>query len=395
MLFLKVGNMTKTTGGNKLLSGRTIKALLIGLILITGPSLVVDYMMTKSIRKINFLSGNVAQIIGNLTKTDSIEESNKMEELDTISAQLDEILSLPLFERIYSHIPENDINSVRARLYSDPGNIIILYQVSFSIKDAIRIYRISLEKTDKYYIILKIIIFPAIFLLVVMFLFKQHFLVNESILKDNFKTQSLDMIEKERNLLAFEFHDNIAQKLSIIGRTLEEGNYKQDKEVLLSAKYTRELLDTVRVFSTSLRTPENLYENLDASLNKLCTDFSIYSHLNLHCRKMGMKALSMTPDNARHLYRIIQESLNNAHKHSHARSIRIFILYSHPKLTVRIKDDGRGFDLNNLPVNGLGLDSIKYRLELLNAQYELKSEINKGTELRFEIHMANEENTNS
>ena len=369
--------------------------MLIGLILIIGPSLFIDYIRNKSIENVKFLSSNLAQITRNLAELDSIEESKKKEELDAISAQLNEILSMELFERIYSHIPEDDINSVRSRLYSYSENIIVLYQTSFDIKDALRLYKISLEQTDIYFMILRIILFSAIFLLVGMLHFNHHILVDESILNNNSSSLSLDLMEKERNLLAFEFHDDIAQKLSIISRTLEEENSKQNTGSLLSAQYARELLDTARCYSTSLITPENLFDNLDASLKKLCTDFSIYSHINLHYRKMGLKALSMTPDNSKHLYRIIQESLNNAHKHSHAKSVQIFILYSHPKLTVRIKDDGRGFDLNNLQGNGLGLDSIKYRLEMLDARYELKSEIEKGTELRFEVRIGNEKNTNS
>ncbi|MCK5197731.1 MAG: hypothetical protein KAR21_05235 [Spirochaetales bacterium] len=128
----------KTTG-NKLLSGRTLKAMLIGLILIIGPSLLIDYIRTKCIENTKFLSDNLAQITRNLAEIDSIEESNKKEKLDTISAQLNEILSLELFERIYSHILEDDIKSVRSRLFSNPENIIVLYQTSFDIKDALRL----------------------------------------------------------------------------------------------------------------------------------------------------------------------------------------------------------------------------------------------------------------
>ena len=346
-MMLKKENTTDTTG-NKLLSRRTAKAFLIALILIIGPSYIVDHIRVKSIENAESLF--MEMITRNITEIDSMEEWENMNNL---------------------------------------------YHVSFSLEDALKSYKKSLEQTEKYFIILKVILFSAIILLIAMLHFNHHILVDESVLKDNSTALSIDLMEKERNILALDIHDDVAQKLSIIGRTLEEESSKGNKETLLSAKYARDLLDTVRGYSTSLRTPENLYDNLDASLGKLCTDFSIYSHIDLHCRKMGLKALSMTPDNSRHLYRIIQESLNNAHKHSHANSVHIFILYSHPKLTVKIKDNGQGFDLNNLPENGLGLDGIKYRLKLLGARYEMKSEIGKGTEFKFELQIKNEKNINS
>lgn len=114
------------------------------------------------------------------------------------------------------------------------------------------------------------------------------------------KLISFDFMEKELNLLAFDLHDDVIQKLAIIKRNLEEGVSRNDGRTILS------------------------------------------------------------------------------------------ILYTHPILKLQLNDDGRGFDMNNLNGDGLGISSIKYRLELLNAQYKINSILDEGTELRFEIRISNE-----
>lgn len=85
------------------------------------------------------------------------------------------------------------------------------------------------------------------------------------------------------------------------------------------------------------------------------------------------------------LFRIIQEACNNVIKHASASLIYLDINYEEHKVTVSIKDNGTGFDINNSNSEGakhsssFGLSIMKERISLLSGTVEIKSEMGKGT----------------
>jgi hypothetical protein len=86
------------------------------------------------------------------------------------------------------------------------------------------------------------------------------------------------------------------------------------------------------------------------------------------------------------LFRIIQESLTNALKHSHASQVSIsmnkFIDEGEDKINLTIEDDGVGLD-ENKTMSGLGLPGMKERVEMNNGTFELTSEKNKGIKIEI------------
>src|SRR5205823_4762357 len=88
-----------------------------------------------------------------------------------------------------------------------------------------------------------------------------------------------------------------------------------------------------------------------------------------------------------HIYRIIQESLNNILKHSGAATAHIELKQGVSELRIEIFDDGRGFEQSTAPkiVGGLGLASIAERVRLLGGQHEFLSTLGKGARLSIRI----------
>jgi signal transduction histidine kinase len=82
------------------------------------------------------------------------------------------------------------------------------------------------------------------------------------------------------------------------------------------------------------------------------------------------------------VFRIIQEILTNALKHSGASQIVIDCSIKNQYFTLEIRDNGKGFnsEINYLIGKHLGLQNIRTRLELLNATYSVKSSSHKGTQ---------------
>jgi signal transduction histidine kinase len=81
------------------------------------------------------------------------------------------------------------------------------------------------------------------------------------------------------------------------------------------------------------------------------------------------------------LFRVIQEFINNSIKHGHANRIKIKINPTENNETIIVlEDDGVGFDVNIIKESkGMGIDNIKSRLALYNAQLNIKSFKDKGT----------------
>ncbi|MBK8151153.1 MAG: sensor histidine kinase [Acidobacteria bacterium] len=84
------------------------------------------------------------------------------------------------------------------------------------------------------------------------------------------------------------------------------------------------------------------------------------------------------------VYRIVQESLNNVLKHAHATRVSVIIERAGTLVSIRIKDNGRGFD-PAAAKNGLGLVGLKERTLLLNGELKIDSAIGEGTGIDVRI----------
>ncbi|NER16903.1 ATP-binding protein [Spongiivirga citrea] len=83
-----------------------------------------------------------------------------------------------------------------------------------------------------------------------------------------------------------------------------------------------------------------------------------------------------------HMYRIIQEALQNINKYADARLVHIIFDNKENGITITIKDDGKGFNLKETSRRkGIGLQNMRSRAKEINAKIEIESEINKGTSI--------------
>ena len=85
------------------------------------------------------------------------------------------------------------------------------------------------------------------------------------------------------------------------------------------------------------------------------------------------------------LYRIVQESLNNILKHSHARNVRITLERDVREVSLQIEDDGVGFDVKRAQKTGLGLRNISERARILGGELRIYSAPRQGTRLTLTV----------
>jgi len=166
--------------------------------------------------------------------------------------------------------------------------------------------------------------------------------------------------EKERNKVGRELHDMIGANISVIKQQSDKSNTS-----LISV--IEKTIELVRNLSHGLVTPLIKDDEFVDEINELCilfSDSNIEIQSNFHNWTKIEDAKKAT-----HLYRIVQELLQNAVKHSLAQDVLIqFIINREGELTLMYEDDGNGFDYKHAYQNkGLGLINIENRVKLIDA----------------------------
>ncbi|MDC8003760.1 sensor histidine kinase [Aureisphaera galaxeae] len=186
-----------------------------------------------------------------------------------------------------------------------------------------------------------------------------------------------------------EIHDNIGQKLTLASLYAQQLVHEKrapsiSKEVHEIGEIINHSLDELRQLSKSLTsdTVENnslvdLLEQECGRVNNLkeCK-VSFVNNADVKVNSYPIKSI---------LFRIAQEFLQNSIKHSKCKHIYVSLSKSAGKLLLELRDDGKGFDIENLKTKGIGLRNIERRTQLLGGSLYLKSLTNKGTKLKVEI----------
>ncbi|WP_171832046.1 sensor histidine kinase [Oceanispirochaeta sp. M1] len=200
----------------------------------------------------------------------------------------------------------------------------------------------------------------------------------------------LDILEKDRNIISYELHDDLAQKLAQISQFFNHPDFEEESFALLK-KYSEESIQQVRLVSNRLKTPALSKLNVQDSYEQLFSDYKILTGINLDYKIIGMKNLQMAESRVIHIFRIVQELLNNAIKHSQSEQVQISIIYSHPEIIVKYKDNGIGYDYKKSMNTGLGLSSIQFRMNMLEARWTQMDTQSNGVTLIFKVPVKNEE----
>jgi two-component system, NarL family, sensor histidine kinase UhpB len=194
--------------------------------------------------------------------------------------------------------------------------------------------------------------------------------------------------ERERNRWSEELHDNIAQMLGVVKLYVSMiGSQPENEKELL--KKTNELvlqsITEIRQLSANLKPPVFDEEGLKEAIQNLMANIRRVKQLNFTF-EIDNTLCDRYLNNEQKLmiYRIVQEQLNNIIKYANAQNVLIRIEIAAPQVTVSIKDDGVGFNVDELE-SGIGLKNIRGRLTLFNGNLEVISAPGQGCELRSEF----------
>lgn len=214
--------------------------------------------------------------------------------------------------------------------------------------------------------------------------------------KQDFGLKIIEAQEEERKRLSREIHDGPAQMLAnVIMRSdivdkvyREQGPEEAFSEINSFKKMVRAALYEVRRIIYDLR-PMALDDlGLVPTLRKyLQTIEEYHNHSKIDFVNIGLDQRLPTKYEVA-LFRLIQESVQNALKHANACEIQVRLEMTKSAINVLIKDNGSGFDMNQKKPESFGIIGMKERVELLEGKMEIDSKIGKGTTISVQVPLS-------
>jgi two-component system, NarL family, sensor histidine kinase DevS len=190
--------------------------------------------------------------------------------------------------------------------------------------------------------------------------------------------------ELERQRLARELHDETGQALTSILLGLRQLEGAEAESVAQLRELVVATLQDVRRLAVELR-PKVLDDfGLVPALERLTDTFAEQTGIDVDL-EAGAVSERLPPEVETAIYRIVQESLTNVVKHSHAQRVSVLLTRANGRIKAVIEDDGTGFDPGAARSDGIGLIGMRERIELLDGTLAVESSETSGTTVALEV----------
>ncbi len=205
----------------------------------------------------------------------------------------------------------------------------------------------------------------------------------------------IGLLEQERNMMAMKLHDELGQELIAVNAEILflenqiESCENNPRGTLAKIKgQLKELTRNVRKMSYSIH-PAVLEDlGLRPALSSYIDRFVESDDLHVELVTTGFDG-KLIGDESLAMYRVAQEALTNVVRHAEARNVTIRIIRGYPDLILTIEDDGKGFTPGEEKIRGrgLGIMSMRERLEGMGGRFRIYSAPGRGTRIRASIPM--------
>ncbi|HMK22593.1 MAG TPA: PAS domain S-box protein [Terriglobales bacterium] len=198
--------------------------------------------------------------------------------------------------------------------------------------------------------------------------------------------------EQERARIGRELHDDINQRLAMLAVELEQ---LQDNPSEVQSRIqelrsrTAEISDDVQALSHELHSSKLEYLGVVAGMKSWCREFG-----ERHKMQIGFRSQVLAPlpfDIGLSLFRVLQEALHNAAKHSRVKRVEVQLAEYSDEIHLIVRDSGAGFDVEAARQGtGLGLTSMQERVRLMNGTTTVESKPMQGTTIHARIPLGPE-----
>jgi PAS domain S-box-containing protein len=210
-----------------------------------------------------------------------------------------------------------------------------------------------------------------------------------------FSQRLIDAQEEERRRIARELHDDISQRLAMLAVNLDglldglpDSAAKIRGEVRKARKTAEDLGTDIRTLSHGLHSFSLEHFGLATAARGLCKELSNRQGVEIACDFENIP--EDLPENiSLCLFRVLQEALQNATKHSGSRHFRVSLTGGASEVELIVQDWGTGFELEEAAkAHGLGLISMKERLKVLRGELRIDSRTQHGTTIRARLPLS-------
>ncbi len=212
--------------------------------------------------------------------------------------------------------------------------------------------------------------------------------------KEYFSQKLIESQELERKRIASDLHDSIGQDLLVV-KNLSLLGLQNETDIKQKDKYLNNISDTA---SQTIEEVRNISRNLHPyQLDKLGLKKSLQSIISKVAESSQINIISnidkiddlFFKEKEIHIYRILQECLNNIIKHSEADSVLMKISRLKNCMQILIEDNGKGIktkkNSSEVVSIGFGISGIEERVRILNGKFEIKPTSGKGTKIFIKL----------
>jgi PAS domain S-box-containing protein len=203
----------------------------------------------------------------------------------------------------------------------------------------------------------------------------------------NVSRKLIEAQERERNRIGRELHDDISQRLAMLAieiAQLQANPSEVWSRVQELRKQTVKISGDVQALSHELDSSKLDYLGAIRGMRGWCGEFGERQGIQVEFKAEA--AISLPREIGLCLFRVLQEALHNAAKHSGVRRIEVQLREDAGEIHLLVSDLGRGFDLETATQGrGLGLTSMQERVRLINGIIEIQSKPKGGTTIHARV----------
>ena len=199
--------------------------------------------------------------------------------------------------------------------------------------------------------------------------------------------QLIEAQERERSRIARDLHDDICQRLAVLSMQLEQAKIVSKGRVQATEgleeirKRCSEIAGDVQSLSHELHSSKLDILGLAAAIRGFCRELSKLRSVAIDFTARNVPQY-LPKDVSLCLFRVAQESLQNAVKYSGATRFKVELSVTTDEIQLQVSDAGRGFDVVQAKRNrGLGLVSMQERVHLVHGQFSVRSAPGLGTKI--------------
>jgi PAS domain S-box-containing protein len=197
--------------------------------------------------------------------------------------------------------------------------------------------------------------------------------------------------EEERTWISRELHDDVNQRLALLAVELDRWNQHPPSAEQLSQQIRHalerinQIAKDVQGLSHRLHSSKLEFLGLATAANSFCKELSEQNKVEIQFNHSEIPR-TLSKEVSLCLFRVLQESLQNAVKHSGVRSFTVDLRGAEESIELTVADTGTGFEEQEaLTRHGLGLISMRERLQLVHGELSVKSKPGAGTTIRARV----------